>query len=311
MSVRGLRVSFARRDGDVAAVRGVDLTLHEGGALGLVGESGSGKSTIAAALMNLVRPPGRVMGGRFAWRGEAITLGGIDALRGRDVAMVFQDPMTALDPLMPIGRQVAAAARLHRKETSRQAKDRAHALLAKVQVSDPATRMRQFPHELSGGMRQRVAIAAALAGGPALLIADEPTTALDVTIQASVLSLLRALQAELGLTLLLISHDLGVIAAACDDIAVLYAGLVVERGAAAAVLDTPAHPYTAALRQAADPAEDRLVGIPGQPPDLRRLPPGCAYAPRCARAVERCRVQAPPLKPVSAGHVAACWRPLS
>lgn len=311
LAVEGLRVSFARREGDVAAVRGVDLVLQEGGSLGLVGESGSGKSTIAAALMNLVRPPGRVIAGRFAWRGEAIALHEIGALRGRDIAMVFQDPMTALDPLMPIGRQVGAAARLHRKASRRQANDRALALLERVRVSDPARRMRQIPHELSGGMRQRVAIAAALAGAPALLVADEPTTALDVTIQASVLSLLRELQAEFGLTLLLISHDLGVIAAACDEIAVLYAGLVVERGTAAAVLDAPAHPYTAALRRAADPAEDRLVGIPGQPPDLRRTPPGCAFAPRCPRSVDRCGTEAPPLAPVAPGHAAACWLPLT
>ena len=313
LEVRDLHVAFASRSGDVPAVRGVRLVLQRGASLGLVGESGSGKSTVAAAIMDLVQPPGRVLGGRFAWQGAAIDSPGLRRLRGRGIAMVFQDPATALDPLMTVGAQVAAAARLHRGMGRVAARDRAGQLLAEVQVSDPGRRLAQFPHELSGGMRQRVAIAAALAGDPALLIADEPTTALDVTIQAGILMLLRELQTRHGLTLLLISHDLGVIAAACDAIAVLYAGRVVEQAPAARLLTSPAHPYTAALRRAADASENRLVGIPGQPPDLRQLAPGCAYAPRCERAVARCRQEDPPLMalPAHPGQQAACWRPLT
>jgi peptide/nickel transport system ATP-binding protein len=293
-------------------VDGVSLSVVPGRTLAVVGESGCGKSVTALAVMGLL-PPGARIGGsiRFAGR-EISTLDAEDwrRKRGRDMAMIFQEPMTSLNPAFTAGEQVAEALRVHQGLDAAAAFDRAVEMLARVRIPDAGRRARQYPHQLSGGMRQRVMIAMALACRPRLLIADEPTTALDVTVQAQILALIDELKAETGTAVLLITHDLGVVADHADDVVVMYAGRVAERAPAAQLFARPQHPYTVGLLGAAPSLEggaERLASIEGTVPDLLDPPPGCRFAPRCPFAVARCAEQ-PPLAPMEAGHVAACWR---
>lgn len=313
--VRDLAVSFALRDGAVRAVDGVSFSIAAGRTLGLVGESGCGKTATALAAMGLIDPPGRVTRGRVSLLGkslEGLSEAAMRRVRGRRMAMVFQEPMTALNPVQRIGDQIAETQLVHGRAGRRAARDAAAALLDRVGVPDAARRARDYPHRLSGGMRQRAAVAMALAGDPALLIADEPTTALDVTVQAQILELLAGLGRDRGMAMLFISHDLGAVSEIADDIAVMYAGRIVERGPVRAVLESPRHPYTAGLlatlpRLGRNPA--RLPAIPGNVPDLAALPPGCAFADRCPRAVADCRrAPPPPLETLDGGRAVACPR---
>jgi oligopeptide/dipeptide ABC transporter ATP-binding protein len=314
LAIRGLTVSFAGRSGTLLpAVRGVDLTVGQGEVLGLVGESGSGKSATMMAVMGLL-PAAAMAGGSALLRGEEL-IGRperfLRKVRGKRIGMIFQDPMTALDPLLTVGDQIAEAIRVHDRSTGRHAAfERAVELLSAVSIPSPRQRARQYPHEFSGGMRQRVVIATAIANDPELLIADEPTTALDVTIQAQIMELLQRLCAERRMGLVLVTHDLGVVAGVADDVAVMYAGRVVEHGRVGDTLREPRHPYTRSLL-ASLPRVDRrvqmLTAIAGAPPSLGALPSGCAFHPRCPLSLEICRHQDPPAREV--GHSrAACHR---
>lgn len=297
LTVDGLEVEFLTRSGRVHAVRGVSFALGPGQALGLVGESGCGKSVTSQSIMGLVQLPGRIIGGDVRWKGKSLI--GPEAAKyrrevcGRDIAMVFQDPMTSLDPLFTVGDQIAEVLKRHRGLSRAAARSRSVELLDMVHISEPKKRVEQFPHEFSGGMRQRVLIAMALASEPELLIADEPTTALDVTVQASLLDLIAELQQSLSLAVLMITHDLGVVARLCRDVAVMYAGEIVEDGPASRMLHRPSHPYTAGL-VAATPTlaltRHRLETIDGQPPDLRLPRTQCSFRPRCANATDVCAV---------------------
>jgi len=310
VEIKNLRVDLESPQGVVRAVRGADLCIHEGEALGLVGESGCGKTITAKSIIRLNAEE------TLYYRGE-IRFEGVDLLtltekemsrkRGRRIAMIFQDPMTALDPLQRVGKQVEEAFRLH-GATKAEAKEKTLALLEDVGIHPAAERARSFPFEMSGGQIQRVMIACALAGEPSLLIADEPTTALDVTVQAQILALLKALQQKTGMTVLLITHDFGVVAEVCHRVAVMYAGRIVETGGVRDVFANARHPYTRDLiRSIPEPGGGRPVSIPGAPPDLRALIPGCAYAPRCALAQPRCERELPPAVETGAGHAASCW----
>jgi len=313
LQVTGLAVEFPVERALVRAVAGASFSVMRGETVALVGESGSGKSVSALAIMGLVDPPGRVTDGEVRIGGQPV-LGLREeqwrTLRGRKVAMVFQDPMTSLNPSHRIGRQVAEAIRVHDAAVSKSdAKARAAALLERVGIVPAAARARDYPHQLSGGQRQRVMIAMAIANQPDLLIADEPTTALDVTTQAQVLDLLRDLQREMGLALLLITHDLGVVAGIADRVVVMYAGRVVEEGTVDAIFRRAAHPYTRALLASVPRTGDArgaLRAIVGSPPDPGERPPGCAFAPRCTLAEDRCRTKVPDLRPVAEHHRAAC-----
>ncbi len=312
LDVRGLSI----RVGGTARnlVEDVSFTLDPGETLCIVGESGCGKSLTALALMGLLAsPPLSVTGGTARFDGHdllALPLHDQQALRGNRMAMIFQEPMTSLNPALRIGDQIAEAVRRHRPVTRQAARDRAVEMLRRVRIPSPETRMDAYPHNLSGGMRQRVMIAMALANDPALLLADEPTTALDVTIQAQILDLMRGLQRESGSAMILITHDLGVVAEMADKVAVMYAGRIVERGTAAQVFDDPQHPYTIGLMSAM-PAlggrTDRLVTIPGVVPQATQMPAGCRFASRCPFRATGCDTQ-PPLVEVSTGHAVACWR---
>jgi oligopeptide transport system ATP-binding protein len=299
LEVEGLSVRFSTPDGDVPAVRDFALSLHPGECVGVVGESGAGKSQSFLAVMGLL-PPNAQVAGSARLDGTELLGSSPEALnrvRGSRISMIFQDPMTSLTPHMTVGEQIGEVRVRHRGLSRAEATTRALALLERVHVTDAARRLRQYPHELSGGMRQRVMIAIALACDPAVLVADEPTTALDVTIQAQILALLAELKREQGMAMVLVTHDLGVIAGVADRVAVMYAGRIVELGPVRDVLKSPAHPYTRALLASMpridEPASVPLVAIPGQPPNPRRLPPGCAFAPRCAAADARCREQRP------------------
>ena len=312
--VEDLEVTFFTDQGPVPAVRGVSLTVGSGEVVALVGESGSGKSVTARAITGLVPPPGRVVGGRIRLAGRDLTgLGPADwrRIRGREVGMVFQDPMTSLDPLFRVGDQLLEAITAHRRMTRSQALARAEELLAMAGLPRPADRLRQYPHELSGGMRQRVLIAMALATPPRLIIADEPTTALDVTIQAQILALLDDLRRRTGAALLLITHNLGVVAELADRVYVMYGGRIAEAAPVDRLFTRPAHPYTRALLAAVpDPLATEArppEPIPGDPPDPRRLPAGCPFAGRCPVAEPRCFTEAPPFRELAPGHGAACW----
>jgi len=304
LEVDHLQIDFVTRRGTVHAVRDVSFTIANGETVGLVGESGSGKSVTAQALLGMIELPGKIVGGDVRWKGESLVHGPgvrrtIERVRGAEIAMVFQDPMTSLDPVFTIGSQIVEVLRRHRRLGRKAAKARAVELLDLVGIANPAARIKQYPFEMSGGMRQRVLIAMALACEPALLVADEPTTALDVTIQAQILELIAELQRELQLAVLLITHGLGVVAGVCDRVAVMYAGKIVEDAPAADLYAEPAHPYTAGLLGSTprlDIVLDRLVAIEGAPPDLRLPPPGCAYATRCPHAVERCEAEQPSLE---------------
>jgi oligopeptide/dipeptide ABC transporter ATP-binding protein len=319
LTIDDLTVEFATENGVVRAVDGVSLEVGRGEILGLAGESGSGKSVTAMSVLGLVRPPGRVVRGSIRFDGEdllALPARRLRRIRGRRIAMIFQDPMTALNPVVPVGAQIAEAIRLHQPRLGRAAvRARVLELLASVGVAHPADRYGRHPHEYSGGMRQRAMIAMAMANEPDLLIADEPTTALDVTVQAQVLGLLDTARRETGAAAVLITHDLGVLAELADRVAVMYAGRVVEHGDVHQVFGTPRHPYTRGLlssRPGRTSATGELVPIPGSPPDLPAPPPGCAFEPRCALGAGRaaCRAKRPEPVAVAAGHLTACHFPL-
>jgi len=305
VSAQGTRV--------VRAVDEVSLRLNAGETLGIVGESGSGKSTLALTLMRVLPPAARIVGGRMLLDGEdLVTKSEVEMqhIRGKRIAMVLQDPMVSLNPLFTIGDQVAEPIRVHEGTARATAWKRAGELLKAVRIPSPEARLKQYPHEMSGGMRQRIVGAIGISCEPRLLIADEPTTSLDLTIQAQYLKMLRDLQQQHGLALIFITHNLGIVAKMCDQLAVMYAGRVVESGPVSRIFNAPAHPYTKALLNSiprmGDP-DQRLVAIDGQPPDLSNLPPGCAFAPRCPQAMPRCRDGAPPVFMPEEGRTARCW----
>ena len=312
LSVRRLRVEFPSRRGTLLALDDVSFDIARGEVLGVVGESGAGKSLTGAAIIGLLEPPGRIAGGEILLDGEAIhELSGeaMRRLRGRRIAMIFQDPLTSLNPLYTVGEQLVETMLTHLELTPAAARERALALLDEVGIPAPAQRIDHYPHQLSGGMRQRVVIALALCAEPELIIADEPTTALDVSVQAQIIALLRRLCRQHHTAVMLVTHDMGVIAETADRVAVMYAGRVVEIGPVDEVVRAPAHPYTRGLMGAIPVlgAEvDRLVQIDGAMPRLDAIPPGCAFHPRCAAAFARCRIECPELQPAGATR-AACW----
>jgi len=298
----------------VRAVDGVSFEMDAGETLGIVGESGSGKSMTALSILNLVPEPGRISGGQILFKNRDVvtmTSGDLLEYRGGDVAMIFQDPMTSLNPVLRVGFQIEEAMRAHSRFDKRQAKARVIPLLERVRIPSPKQRARDFPHQFSGGMRQRAMIAMGLANEPSLLIADEPTTALDVTVQAQILELLKELNRELGTAIILISHNVAVISSLCTRVMVMYAGRVVESGPTRQVFDHPEHPYTWSLLRSVPRVDERrherLISIQGMPPDLSRLPTGCTFHPRCQFKVERCLREEPPLVEVAADQEARCW----
>ncbi|MBA2396838.1 MAG: ABC transporter ATP-binding protein [Ktedonobacteraceae bacterium] len=319
LEVNNLKTYFFTRGGVVKAVDDVSFTIKHGETLGVVGESGCGKSVTALSIMRLVaNPPGKIVGGEINFNGEDIMEKSQDELtnlRGSKISMIFQDPMTSLNPVFTVGFQIAETVKRHRKDVNNdQAWRRAVEMLDLVRISDAKRRAKNYPHEFSGGMRQRVMIAIALACNPQLLIADEPTTALDVTIQAQVLDLMKGLSQEFGTAVMLITHDLGVVAGTCQHVNVMYAGHVVESAPVKQIFDTPAHPYTVGLLQSIPRLNEdrgaRLTPIAGQPPDLSNPPVGCPYAPRCPKVQSRCRQERPELMSVDRGEqVAACFYP--
>jgi oligopeptide transport system ATP-binding protein len=314
LEVRNLTTTFRTERGPLTAVDDVSFDVEAGETLAIVGESGSGKSVTALSILRLIPdPPGRIASGSVSFEGrDLLGLSDVEirAVRGNRIAMIFQEPMTSLNPSLTVGLQVAEPVVLHRKSIWRAALARAAALLRKAQISDPESRLAAYPHQFSGGMRQRVMIAMALACEPKLIIADEPTTALDVTVQAQILELLKALTRESGSALILITHDLGVVARHADRVCVMYAGRIVESGPARAIYENPQHPYTIGLMASVprldQPVTRKLVPIEGQPPDLAALPPGCAFEPRCRHASARCRQERPTLEPVGDRHIRAC-----
>ncbi|HEY7539477.1 MAG TPA: ABC transporter ATP-binding protein [Methylomirabilota bacterium] len=314
VDVRDLRTHLVTRWGTIKAVDGVSLTVAEGETLGLVGESGSGKSMTCLSILRLTpRPAARILGGRVLLDGDDLLAKSereMQRIRGRRVAMILQDPMSSLNPVFSIGMQVREPLASYHGISGRALASRAVELLAAVGISSPAERLRAFPHQLSGGMRQRVVGAMAISSPPRLLIADEPTTSLDLTIQAQYLRLLKDLQARHRLAMIFVTHNLGIVARMCDRVAVMYAGRIVEAGPVEAIFAAPRHPYTRALlasvpRLGAE--TEWLTAIEGQPPDLAALPPGCAFAPRCAHAMERCRAEEPPQLELGAGRTSRCW----
>ena len=312
--VRDLRTSFQGEQGEVRAVDGVSFSLPRGRTLGIVGESGCGKSVTALSIMGLIpQPPGRIAGGEVLFDGEDLLKAEprrLRDLRGDRLSMIFQEPMTSLNPAFPVGEQIAETLERHRNLSPREARTQAIEMLRRVRIPSPEERANDYPHQLSGGMRQRVMIAMALACNPKLLIADEPTTALDVTIQAQILDLMRALREELGTSIILITHDLGVIAELADEVIVMYAGQVIERCTVERLFAEPQHPYTIGLLGSIprlDLEQKRLSAIEGFVPDAAALPAGCRFHPRCPFAVEKCQREVPPLVEVTPGHPAACW----
>jgi peptide/nickel transport system ATP-binding protein len=315
LEVRDLRVEFPTRRGALRALDGVSFDIAPGEILGVVGESGAGKSLTGAAIIGLLEPPGRVCGGQILLQGQRIDdlpREAMRRLRGKQIGAIFQDPLTALNPLYSVGRQLVETLRTHLPLSAAQARDRAIDLLRQTGIPAPEARLAQYPHEFSGGMRQRVVIALALAGEPRLVIADEPTTALDVAVQAQIIRLLRAVTQAHGASVMLITHDMGVIAETCDRVAVMYAGRIVEIGPVDEVIHRPAHPYTAGLMASVpslDDAGGRLAQIQGALPRLDEIPAGCAFHPRCPKASPRCSGERPDLALVRRTR-AACWWPI-
>jgi peptide/nickel transport system ATP-binding protein len=319
LDVKGLQTVFFTNSGLFRAVDNLSFHVSRGETLAIVGESGCGKSVSALSIMRLVpNPPGRIVGGSIMLEGTdllALDEARMREIRGNRLSMIFQEPMTSLNPVIRIGDQISEAVRLHREMTAKQAWAQAVEMLRLVRIPEPARRAQEYPHQLSGGMRQRAMIAMALACRPALLIADEPTTALDVTIQAQILALVLDLQKELGMGLILITHDLGVVAQTAQRVIVMYAGRKVEEADVDTLFADPRHPYTRGLMASIpgvptqrDKAEARLNEIPGTVPSLTNLPAGCAFAPRCKLAIDKCRAEYPPLREFGAAHLAACWR---
>jgi len=316
MEVKDLTTRFHTEEGTVYAVNGVSYTLNEGETLGVVGESGCGKSVHALSIMGLIpKPPGEIPKGEVIFRGRdllKLSKNQQRLVRGAEIAMVFQDPMTSLNPVLTVGRQITEALKLHLGMDNEQARARAAELLSMVGIPAARERLDDYPHQFSGGMRQRAMIAMGLSCNPQLLIADEPTTALDVTIQAQILDLVRRLRDKIGMAMIWISHDLGVVAGLADTVQVMYAGYIVERGSAKAVYRDSRHPYTKGLLGSLprlDQKNERLFSIEGAPPDMRYLPKGCPFAPRCVYRIDKCE-ENPPLLPVpegESGHVMACW----
>ena len=320
LTIRDLQTHFLLEDGVVRAVDGVDLDVPRGGTVGLVGESGCGKSVMALSILRLIRPPGRTVAGRIVLHrdgNEPVALTDLDPsgadirrIRGKDVAMIFQEPMTSLNPVYTIGAQIFEAVVLHQRLSRKDAWELSVEMLDRVGIADPRQRAREYPHQLSGGMRQRAMIAMALSCRPAMLIADEPTTALDVTIQAQVLDLMRQLQQEMGMAILFITHDLGVIADMAERVVVMYAGKAVETGTTDTIFYDSRHPYTKGLLGSipvlGKRTHQRLTTIPGTVPHPLALPPGCAFGPRCPHRMPACR-EMPPLIEVAPGHEARCW----
>lgn len=316
LEVDGLITEFDTDEGVVRAVDGVSFTVDPGKTVGIVGESGCGKSVTALSIMRLLpQPMGQVIAGAISLKGQDLTklsFEEMEKIRGNHIGMVFQEPMTALNPVHTIGRQLTEGLKIHKGLSGQQAMDEAVKILDKVGIPSPEIRMGEYPHQLSGGMRQRVVIAIALACGPALLIADEPTTALDVTIQAQILELIKALQADLGMSVILITHDLGVIAETCDEVVVMYAGKVAERGTVFDIFDRPSHPYTQGLLRSIPTLEtvpkSTLNVIEGMVPGLRDLPQGCRFENRCPKATDQCR-EAPPSEELIEGmHRVSCYQ---
>ncbi len=332
IEIRNLHISFPLEQGVNNAVHDVSFTIPQGGTVGLVGESGCGKSMTGLSLLQLVPPPGRIQSGQILYYPAVTSVGNqpqanqvtepidiaalpsrgeeIRALRGAEIAMIFQEPMSSLHPVYTIGQQIGEMVQLHQKVGRKEARTRAIEMLQKVGIPDPQQRVDEHPHQLSGGMRQRAMIAMALSCNPRLLIADEPTTALDVTVQAQILDLMRELQQELGMAILIVSHDLGVIADLAESVVVMYAGKVVEHGTAEAVFYEPQHPYTRGLLRAApvlgQPTQERLYSIPGTVPSPLAMPRGCAFRPRCPERLALC-LEPPLLKETSPDHLARCW----
>jgi len=314
LDVRDLRTYLVTRWGTIRAVDGVSFALNEGETLGLVGESGSGKSMTCLSIVRLVpRPAARILGGQVLLDGDDLltkTEAEMQAIRGRRVGMILQDPMSSLNPVFSVGMQVREPVASYHGLRGRSLTQRAAALLESVRISSPLERLRAYPHQMSGGMRQRVVGAMAIAAPPRLLIADEPTTSLDLTIQAQYLNLLKDLQRQHRLAMIFVTHNLGIVARMCDRVAVMYAGRIVEMGPLRTIFREPAHPYTRALLASVPrlgTRTEQLTAIEGQPPDLATLSPGCAFAPRCAHATGRCRTEAPPPITLGSGHTARCW----
>ena len=316
LEVKDLKTYFFTMDGVVKAVDGVSYELNEGETLGLVGESGCGKSVSALSVMRLIPdPPGKIVNGEILLDGEDILKLGMEdmrSVRGAKIAMVFQEPMTSLNPVLTVERQLTETLELHMGMSKAESKRESVNLLTRVGIPDPETRIKQYPHQFSGGMRQRVMIAIALSCNPRLIIADEPTTALDVTIQAQILDLMKALTTEFGVALIVITHNLGVVARYADRVNIMYAGKVIERGEAREIYANPRHPYTIGLLRSVPrldlPRKAKLVPIEGQPPDLINLPPGCAFRERCRWAIDKCATDTPELIEIGGGHLSACFR---
>ena len=314
LEIKDEKLSFFTPAGEVKALNGVSFSMNEGEVLGIVGESGSGKSVTAYSIMGLTAYPGKLIGGTIYFNGHQIEKMSEKEMRkigGNEVSIIFQDPMTSLNPVYTIGNQITEVIRLHTGKSKKEAYDRAKELLELVGINEPTKRLKQYPHELSGGMRQRVMIAIALACEPKLLIADEPTTALDVTIQAQILELMQELRQKLGMSIIMITHDLGVVASMCERIAVMYAGHIVEYGTADEIFYEPKHEYTKGLINSIPKLSaqeiERLVPIEGQPVDLLNPPAGCPFAPRCANCMKICLREMPPKTELSDTHYSHCW----
>jgi oligopeptide transport system ATP-binding protein len=314
LDVKNLKTSFYTHMGEVQAVRGISFDLEKGEILGIVGESGSGKSVTSLSIMGLIDEPGRIKDGNILFQGKDLSKLSnreLANIRGNDISMIFQDPMTSLNPVFKIGNQIKEIILEHTDLSKQEAHDKAISLLKLVNIPEPETRINQYPHQFSGGMRQRALIAMALSCDPQLLIADEPTTALDVTIQAQILELLRELKEKIDLSIILITHDLGVIAEICSKVIIMYGGLVMEKGSVFDIFENPQHPYTKGLHKSIPKnvrgSRERLIPIEGTPPDLLDPPTGCPFSPRCPHAMEICMKKAAPLFKVGDGHTASCW----